>query len=333
MNASTTRPTGVRETLSLDGEWSFRFTGPTAKLEGERAIRVPGIWQTQFEGLRNAHGVGVYRKQIGLPKSFADKRVVLVMEGVMHVAHVFVDGALVATSTNGWTDIEVDITDALKGALSFELRVDATVPDDRHKSEGGFSFALGGQAGLVWHSRRHLEAVPARGARSNPSCAGRCAGDAGGSRRRAERARPALQERRFAHRGLAMARGCENRLCAGADERRRSSRSRCARLMSRRGRPDVPNLYEVVVELAEGERVLDRVVRTIGFRRFEAKNGALWLNGAPFYIRGALDQDWYPENDCRPARPRPARNAFSQRQGAWFERAAPARQNPRPAVS
>ncbi len=299
MTASPTRLTGARETLSLDGEWSFRFTGPTAKLEGERTIHVPGIWQTQFEGLRNAHGVGVYRKPVALPAGFAGKRVVLVMEGVMHVAHVFVDSALVATSTNGWTDIEVDITDALKGASSFELRVDATVPDDRHKSEGGFSFALAGKQdwygihGGIWKPCRleardpvHLARVDVRATLEGQDGVVRVRGQlakTGGSRVEATLWRAGAK----VVSAQAPVNGAEFAVALRTPDVAPWS-------------PDVPNLYEVTVELIDGERKLDHVARTIGFRRFEAKNGALWLNGAPFYIRGALDQDWYPEHDCRP---------------------------------
>ena len=46
--------------------------------------------------------------------------------------------------------------------------------------------------------------------------------------------------------------------------------------------------------------VVDAVERAIGFRRLEASDGRLFLNGAPFFMFGALDQDWHPEEECRP---------------------------------
>ena len=36
------------------------------------------------------------------------------------------------------------------------------------------------------------------------------------------------------------------------------------------------------------------------FDLFEARNGQLLLNGQPFIMFGALDQDWHPEEECRP---------------------------------
>ena len=66
--------------------------------------------------------------------------------------------------------------------------------------------------------------------------------------------------------------------------------------------PDAPNLYDLAIELVRDGRVCDRLERTIGFRRFEAKDGRLLLNGEPFTLLAALDQDWtedanWPPND------------------------------------
>ena len=46
--------------------------------------------------------------------------------------------------------------------------------------------------------------------------------------------------------------------------------------------------------------MVDAVERVVGFRRFEAREGRLFLNGRPFFMIGALDQDWHPEEECRP---------------------------------
>ncbi|HZZ22768.1 MAG TPA: hypothetical protein VFE60_09425 [Roseiarcus sp.] len=64
--------------------------------------------------------------------------------------------------------------------------------------------------------------------------------------------------------------------------------------------PEAPNLYDLVVELMVGDATIDAIERTVGFRRFEAKDGRLMLNDEPFYMFGALDQDWHPEEECRP---------------------------------
>jgi beta-galactosidase/beta-glucuronidase len=59
--------------------------------------------------------------------------------------------------------------------------------------------------------------------------------------------------------------------------------------------PDEPRLYTIKTILLADGREVDRRDETFGFRSFEAKDGYLHLNGAPLYLRGALDQDYYPD--------------------------------------
>ena len=64
--------------------------------------------------------------------------------------------------------------------------------------------------------------------------------------------------------------------------------------------PEAPNLYAAVIELIAEGAAVDAVERVVGFRRFEAREGRLFLNGRPFFMMGALDQDWHPEEGRRP---------------------------------
>jgi hypothetical protein len=54
--------------------------------------------------------------------------------------------------------------------------------------------------------------------------------------------------------------------------------------------PDQPNLY--TVEIRSGN---DTATESFGFRSFEARDGKFYLNGQPYYMIGALDQDFYPD--------------------------------------
>ncbi len=153
---------GRRPTLTLDGLWDFEFEGPTARLDGEgHTIRTPGIWQTQFPALRNAQGIGRYRRGVQIPADWAGKSIHLILDGVFHESVILVDEAAVAVHGDGWTTIDVDLTEALAGKTSFVLGVDARVPDDRNG--GRFSQSLAakqdwyGVQGGIWKSAR-LEA-------------------------------------------------------------------------------------------------------------------------------------------------------------------------------
>lgn len=58
--------------------------------------------------------------------------------------------------------------------------------------------------------------------------------------------------------------------------------------------PEAPNLYSLHLELISGDEVLDRWGSKIGFRDIKAQNGKILLNGKELFIRGTLDQDFYP---------------------------------------
>ena len=58
--------------------------------------------------------------------------------------------------------------------------------------------------------------------------------------------------------------------------------------------PATPVLYGVVATLSGP--VADRITDRFGFREFTARDGQFFLNGEPFYMRAALDQDFYPDS-------------------------------------
>jgi hypothetical protein len=43
---------------------------------------------------------------------------------------------------------------------------------------------------------------------------------------------------------------------------------------------------------------IDELLENFGFRTIETRDGRLVLNGTPFYLRAALDQDYYPDTIC-----------------------------------
>ena len=290
---------GRRATLSLDGLWDFEFEGPTARLEGEgHTIRTPGIWQTQFPALRGAQGIGRYRRGVQIPADWAGKRFVLILEGVFHESVIMVDEAAVAVHGDGWTPIEVDLTEALGGRTSFVLGVDARVPDDR--SGGRFSQSLAGKQdwygaqGGIWKPARleardsiHFAKVSIKTSFDLETGVVSISG---------ELSRPAAAttlEATLSRGGEAIARLIYHFRSGRFD-------ALLALPEAEPWSPDAPNLYDLVVKLVAGDKTVDAVERVVGFRRFEARGGRLLLNGQPFTMFGALDQDWHPEDECRP---------------------------------
>ena len=63
--------------------------------------------------------------------------------------------------------------------------------------------------------------------------------------------------------------------------------------------PEHPHLYTAEVTLIK-DLPVDRTRHSFGFRSFTTQGGQMFLNGQPFYMRAALDQDYYPEGICTP---------------------------------
>jgi Glycosyl hydrolases family 2, sugar binding domain/Glycosyl hydrolases family 2, TIM barrel domain/Glycosyl hydrolases family 2 len=61
---------------------------------------------------------------------------------------------------------------------------------------------------------------------------------------------------------------------------------------------DTPHLYTVTARLRPVGAPADQISAledSCGFRTIESRDGRLWLNGRPVYLRSALDQDYYPD--------------------------------------
>jgi beta-galactosidase/beta-glucuronidase len=60
--------------------------------------------------------------------------------------------------------------------------------------------------------------------------------------------------------------------------------------------PNYPNLFDIVVELRDGSRVVDRVESYAGFRSCGFAGGQFILNGRPTFLRMVLGQNYWPES-------------------------------------
>ena len=285
--------------LTLDGLWDFEFEGPTARLDREgHTIRSPGIWQTQFQALRNSHGTGRYRRGVQIPADWADKSIHLIMEGVFHESVILVDDAAVAVHRDGWTPVEIDLTQALAGKTTFVLGVDARVPDDRNG--GRFSQSLAakqdwyGVQGGIWKPTRLEARDPIHIANAHVRTSFDLKTGVVSVSGELSRAAPATTLE------VTLSRG--GRLDARLIYHFKTNRfdAMLGLTEPQPWSPEAPNLYDLVVELMVGDATVDAIERTVGFRQFEAKDGRLMLNDEPFYMFGALDQDWHPGEECRP---------------------------------
>ncbi|HEV7857105.1 MAG TPA: glycoside hydrolase family 2 TIM barrel-domain containing protein [Pyrinomonadaceae bacterium] len=309
-----------RTRIILDGLWDFyidprqHLTPQTLEGEGgaPRRIQVPGPWQAQFEDLRNYSGVAWYRHTFEFPKGFFEQAVleptyVLHFGAVDYYTTVWLNGQKVGEHEGGYLPFDLKLDEALRPDGPNELIVRVIDPgDDEHIGEK-FNFAFTeiphgkqswyGPIGGIWQSvymeARHATHIT--GLHITPDIVGQLAQVNIRLNRPAIRAMGVMltltdpQEQLSLHRFT---------LREGEQEFQTSLSI-----------PDPllwdtvhPNLYYLEAALVGEEDLrLDSVSSNFGMRSISASaEGHLMLNGRILYLRGALDQDYYPASIYTP---------------------------------
>ncbi|HVG20804.1 MAG TPA: glycoside hydrolase family 2 TIM barrel-domain containing protein [Blastocatellia bacterium] len=315
------------QTINLERGWQFLADkqgslkpGDLAGAGGWRDARVGLSWNAQFEDLRDYMGVAWYRAGFDLPQLNSSRRALIRFGAVDYFAEVFLNGKLIGTHEGGYTPFSFDATEAARQGPN-ELLVRVTDPPmDEKENRARFPEMMYNeiphgkqnwyvQTGGIWQPVRvdikpalHIKDVRVTaktdGSLSvrvetsrplNPPPAVRRADSllASGGQNITE-----LQVRVLDPSGKAFdLRAVGGGGAGGAGYANFQARIPGPRLWG----VDQPNLYTIEAKLGE-----DRFIDRFGFRSFEARDGKLYLNGEPFYMIAALDQDFYPDTTYTP---------------------------------
>lgn len=307
------RPDAVRaHWANLNGEWEFRFD---PKDEGvaarwfepgaggfDRKITVPFPWESELSGIHELKGpkVGWYRRSIEVPADFPrDGRTWLRFEAVDWHADVWVNGTKVAEHAGGYSPFEADITEAIVAGRPATVVVRAFDPTDPELPTGkqvGWYTPSSGIWQTVWLESRPRGYLGDVTVRTNPDLASATVevvvrGVPGGAgpytiTASSPDAAVAPAESTYTHGGI-----------APDAPRPLTLRVRDPKLWT----PETPHLYDLTLELRQGDRVIDRVQTYFGLRTIargkygDAPYERILLNGKPIYLRAALDQSFNPK--------------------------------------
>jgi hypothetical protein len=287
---------------NLNGSWDFApdpaQSGVERGLADDSAdwpsvITVPFAWETPASGIESHWlSCGWYRRSVEVPSAWSGRRVVLYFGAVHHAATVWVNGTEVGSHVGGYTPFEIDITDSLsEGRGTVVVRVDAPV-DKRAIVHGkqrsvprddydGCSFTP--SSGIwqpVW-----LESRPAtyisRVALTSPASLDAIVANitVTGPHSHGARLRVAVDG------------SAEHSVGVGADG---ATQLLLPIEAPRLWRPADPHLYRVEVTLVSTDGV-DQVAASTGLRSVTIEAGQIMLNGERLYVRGVLDQGYWPE--------------------------------------
>lgn len=294
------RPQLQRESwVNLNGLWDYSITDRSALDAGEAQgrILVPFAIESALSGVKKAVSPEQalwYERSFEVPSDWDGQRVMLNFGAVDWEAAVFVNGVRVGEHRGGYTPFSFDITEALRGQGSQELKLRVWDPTDtgtqaRGKQvlepEGIWYTAVTGIWQTVW-----IEPV------SEISI----------SRIRAV---PDIDNERFTlHTDLTgSAEGLQVNVTVRDGSNEVGSEQGPAgepldvsipnpKLWS----PDSPNLYDMTVALVRGGETVDEAESYVGMRKIEMARDdrgdlRFFLNNEPLFHLGPLDQGWWPD--------------------------------------
>ena len=290
MDLDVSAATAQRQRLSLDGEWQFRHGS------GEwRTTSVPSVWQAQFADLRLTGGTAIYQRRFGAVPRLEGHEAVLHFEAVNYFADVHLNGRHLGGHEGGWLPFEFAVDPQELGEDN-EIEIRVMLPSGASRSDRQPSFAeiphgkqswYGPLSGIwqpVWLETRN--SIHLRGCRITA--------DLASGQVNAEVNLSKHEDGVSISAAILDEEG--DRLCA-----LRTVASGASQLLSFRVHdplpwsPAAPRLYRLELQLNRDDRLIDTSSDLFGFRTIEARGGRFFLNGEPLYLRGALDQDYYPD--------------------------------------
>ncbi|HXM95711.1 MAG TPA: glycoside hydrolase family 2 TIM barrel-domain containing protein [Candidatus Dormibacteraeota bacterium] len=273
---------------------------------GWRDVRVGLSWNAQFDDLRDYAGVAWYRTTVEVPQFVEPGHVLLRFGAVDYFCEVFLNGKSVGTHEGGYTPFTLDVTRSTRPGWNQMLVRVVDPPMDPKENRARFPEWIYDeiphgkqnwyvQTSGIWQPVL-LEFRPALYIESvhvTTHVDGQVQADVrvGGSQNMSSHALPLTVMIRDE---TGRTQFTETVTVEGPGAKGFQGRIDSPRLWS----PDHPVLYSIEARL--GDASVDVLRDRFGFRSFEARDGKLFLNGEPFYMRSALDQDFYPETIYTP---------------------------------
>jgi len=315
------RPLAVRkEWKSLNGLWDFDFddknwgakAGWKLRPPLTRKILVPFTFESALSGIGKGDEVHErvwYRRDFEVPRAWRKGRVLLNFNASDWETQVWVNGKAVGEHLGGYTRFSCDITDALNENGKQEVVVSAYDPAD----PGGAGYQpKGKQLGSkgIWYTRTTgiwqsvwMEPVPSAktelwGIRTEVDPK---------TRRGTVTLEVEASEEGVSFEVEVTRTGRRVALMQAETPGWRSGRRgkyQSSIVCSVEGcnlwSPESPALYDLKVRFFQNGRKIDELSSYCAFRKYEIKDGRLALNGKPYFLRGVLDQGYWPDGILTP---------------------------------
>ena len=291
-----------RQRIDLDGTWQFQID-PTHQadrgaLTDWRTATVPLPWQAQFDDLRHTSGTAWYARHFYMPQ-VTHPSAILHFGAVDYHATVWLNGRQVGEHEGGYLPFEFEVAELLQAGEN-ELVVKVVDPEEDPRQWPAYPFSeiphgkqswYGPISGIwqsVWLELRpacHLQTL-------------RLTPDLTQSRLTWEIQLSAPCPKFALDLTILDPHGIVVAQTTVRDDTHGTVALDSATIAP--WTPETPHLYTVNATLRLDEQPVDHLSATCGFRTVEARAGRIYLNGEPLYLRGVLDQAYYPETIYTP---------------------------------
>ena len=300
----------TRNSTSLDGNWHFvadpAGTLPAKDLAGTPnalPTNVPSSWQMQFPDLRDYAGVAWYWRSLKVEAPPAPDHVALLHFGAVdYRAEVYVNGQKAGQHDGGYLPFQFDVTSLLHAGDNL-IAVRVVDPGAKPDEVEGIKYAEIPHGKQNWYVQTSgpwqsvaLEFRP-RPYFGTVHITARA--DGSFNIEAAVVNAPASPSGTTAFAGAEIL-DAANRTVWKQSQDLAAAQGRVQFSGNVQGAspwsPASPTLYTLHTWLSSGD---SQQVR-FGFRTFETRGGKFYLNGQLLYLRGALDQDFYPDTGYTP---------------------------------
>lgn len=295
----TTALINSQSKISLDGQWQFTADSTIYlninnidKHKDWLQVNVPGSWHLYSDVLLDYQGIGWFKKNFTIDEKIDSKRYLLNIDAVDYLSELYINKNLVGKHEGGYTPFGFDVTEFInEGNNEILLRVNDPATDEEgtegisywHIPHGKQSWYV--QTSGIWQSVELLikEKIFVETVHVTPKNSGEF-----------------ILTLNLNHNlTLTPLDNLTIKIISSDEqvvfEKKFEIHSKEISIEGKIDNPQLwdigkPNLYKVIVQIGN-ETYEDK----FGFREFTKKDGKFYLNGRPFYMISALDQNFYPE--------------------------------------
>ncbi len=295
--------TSAGETLSLCGQWWFRIDSRDvgekecwyrgdASTGGWRNVSVPHTWQVDAATVEH-RGVAWYRRTFDAPREWESSAVRIEFDAVFHTAKIWVNGELAGEhARKGYTAFALDVTHLLRWGKSNSIAVRVDNAFNEHMLPRGKSSDWANDGGiyrpvqLLITPKAFVEHVDVEAVPDQASGDGKIS-IAGHFRNTSGRAWKGRGEYQIVDEetGLTVAASSESPGIVIQSGATMEAKFEATLAKAKVWHFDHPNLYRLIFSLTNGTEA-HRITVVFGVRKFEVKDGGIYLNGERVRLMG-----------------------------------------------